>query len=936
MNEMQNVATTNHGELWRLQQLALVSQVATQVTNIVDLDEMLVRVVGLIYQTFQFYCVSLFTLEQDKLLLKAQAGPGNCFTIQDAHAPEERIEVPMGEGIVGWVAERQEELVIADVAREDRFRYSPKLPNTQAEIALPLKVEERLLGVLDVQLNYPEDFDESDLLVLRALAGQVAMAIEDTRLYVQACRRGDYLATISAVSWAVASTLDVDELLRQVSELIRDYFDYPFVQVFTVHYGRRLIVYRAGSGLRAEVLKDTDHAYALDDPHGLIPLAARTGQSILVNDVAAEPAYRPSEILPAVTKSELTIPLIYNNEVLGVLDAQSDKLGAFDYDDQVTMETLAANIAVALRNANLYHSERWRRQVADSLRRISGVLITDVDLNTIFESILIELKLNLPAEALAIWMIRNKKLELRTVQTPQSLEFPANFEPGRDPWLAKGLKVTEPLIRQESDPADPIATCLGYPTDHSAIVVPLRVQNRILGLLTLTHSQAGRYGTEAKAITTAFANQAAIAIENARLFRLAQAEAEISTALLKIAEADQSFDELDDVLAAIVQIPLLIAEVDRCAIWLKQSADLFEPQAAHGFDPANLEFFYQYPLRNQKVKAARRLDQTRAPIIIVNAPNDYRLPAELVSGLALHTLLLLPLIAHGDMLGIMLVTFTSPAAIREESIRLITGIGHQAAVAIESKYLYDQKTQQERLAHELALAHDIQAKLIPSHLPAPPGWEVAAFWCSADEVGGDFYDFIEVTPHQLGIVIADVAGKGMPAALYMALTRSLLRAIGPGQTDPATVLARVNQLLVPDTQRGTFVSLFYAILNTQTGALTYANAGHNPPLLIRADGQTEALYTQGLVLGIQLHLEPQVDQRYLSPGDGVVFYTDGVTEVFDASAALFGEERLKLILQENWAQGPQAVVEKVREAVNAFSATALPTDDFTLLVLRRK
>ena len=936
MSEMQNIATADHGELWRLQQLALVSQVATQVTKIVDLDELLVRVVGLIYQTFQFYCVSIFTLEQNVLLLKAQAGPSGSFTVQDAYAPKERIEVPLGEGIVGWVAERQQELVVRDISRENRFRYSSELPDTQAEIALPLKVEDTLLGVLDVQLNYPEDFDESDLLVLRALAGQVAMAIEDTRLYAQACRRGDYLATISAVSWAVASTLDVDELLAQVSELIRQYFDYPFVQVFTVHYGRRLVVYRAGSGLRAEALKDTDHAYSLDDPHGLIPLVARTGQPVLVNDVAAEPAYRPSEILPAVTQSELTIPLIYNDEVLGVLDVQSDKLGAFNYDDQVMMETLAANIAVALRNANLYHSERWRRQVADSLRRISGVLITDVDLNTIFESILTELKLNLPTEALAIWMIRNKKLELRTVQTPTPLEFPANFEPGRDPWLAKGLKATEPLLRQEDDPTDPTAVCLGYPVDHSAIVAPLRVQNRMLGLLTLTHSQSGRYGAEAMAITTAFANQAAIAIENARLFRVAQAEAEISTALLKVVEADQSFSELDQVLAAIVQIPSLIAEVDRCAIWLKQTSALFEPQAAHGFDPATLEFFYQYPILSHKVKAARRLDQTRAPVVIVDAPNDYRLPTEMVSGLALHTLLLLPLIAHGDMLGIMLATLTSPAAIREESIRLITGIGHQAAVTIESKYLYDQKAQQERLAHELALAHDIQANLIPSHLPAPPGWEVAAFWRSAQEVGGDFYDFIEVTPHQLGLVIADVAGKGMPAALYMALTRSLLRAIAPGQTDPKAVLTRTNQLLVHDTQRGMFVSLFYAILGTQTGTLTYANAGHNPPLLIRADGQTEALRLPGLVLGVQPEIEPEVDQRYLAQGDGVVFYTDGVTEVFDASSAAFGEERLKTILQENWDQGPEILVERVRQAVNAFSATALPTDDFTLLVIRRK
>jgi serine phosphatase RsbU (regulator of sigma subunit) len=363
---------------------------------------------------------------------------------------------------------------------------------------------------------------------------------------------------------------------------------------------------------------------------------------------------------------------------------------------------------------------------------------------------------------------------------------------------------------------------------------------------------------------------------------------------------------------------------------------VFAPQAAFGFQAETLKFFHRYPLRPAKVKAARRLNQTRAPIIIADAANDERLPPEMVAGLKLHTLVLLPLVAHGDMLGIMLVTFVSPATLREEGLRLITGIGHQAAVAIESKYLYEQKAQQERLARELELARDIQARLIPSHLPAPPGWEVAAFWRSAQEVGGDFYDFVEVTAHQLGIVIADVAGKGMPAALYMALTRSLLRAIAPGQTDPRVVLARVNELLAPDTQRGMFVSLFYAVLNTQTGALVYANAGHNPPLLMRADGQTEALRMPGLVLGIQSPLKAEVDQRYLTQGDGVVFYTDGVTEVFDASAALFGEERLRLILQENWEQGPEAVVEKVRESVNAFSATAQPTDDFTLLVLRRK
>ncbi len=942
MTKRQADELKNHTDLWRLKQLALVSQVATQVTSILDLDELLVRVVGLIYQTFEFYAVSLYTLEKDVLRIRAQAGPAGHFTAEDAFIPEEKDEIPLGKGIIGWVAAHQQELVVSNVWREKRFRYSPEFPNTEAEIALPLKIEDHLLGVLDVQLDYPEDFDESDLLVLRALAGQVSMAIEDTRLYAEAHRRGDYLATIGAVSWAIASILDVNQLLKQVSELIRKCFDYPFVQLFTVHYGRRQIQYRAGSGQCPKVLKHRKPIYSLDDPQGTIPLVVRTGQTILINDVTTAPAYQPTEAMLSGTKSELTIPLIYNEEVLGVLDVQSDVVDAFGDDDQTILETLAANIAVALRNANLYHSERWRRQVADSLRRISGTLITDVNLTNILDSILTELKRNLPTELLAVWLITSaqegpdQKLQLSTVQTPAPFQLAADFEPERDSWLTLGFEATEPLVRQHDHPPDPIAAYLGYGPDHSAIVAPLRVQNRMLGLLTLVHSQQGRYGREARSITTAFANQAAIAIENARLFRIAQEEARINSALLKVAEITQGFGDLGQVLTAVAQIPPLMAEVDRCAIWLKQEdSDIFEPETAFGFAPAALEFFNQYPIISRKVIAADRLNKTRTPIIITDASNDHHLPPEMVSGLALHTLVLLPIVAHSDMLGLMLVTFISPAAIRKERIRLITGVAHQAAVAIESKYLYDQKAKQERLAHELKLAHTIQANLIPSHLPAPPGWEVAASWQSAQEVAGDFYDFIEVTPYHLGIVIADVAGKGMPAALYMALTRSLMRATAPGQTDPRAVLIRTNQLLVPDTQHGRFVSLFYAILNTKSGTLTYANAGHNPPLLIRADGKIEALRTTGLVLGVRPEIEPKIGHSYLNSGDGVVFYTDGVTEVFNTSEEIFGEERLKIILQDNWRKDSQALVRQVYQAVRDFSATDLPGDDFTLLILRR-
>ena len=938
MTNSQDAGVAQNRDVWRLQQLALVSQVATQVTSIMDLDELLVRVAGLIYQTFEFYVVSLYTLEKDVLVQRAQAGPAGQFRVEDATVPAHSERIPLGDGIIGWVGQHQQELVVSDVSREQRFRYHPALPRTQAEATLPVKVEDKLLGVLDVQLDDRESFDESDMLVLRALAGQVAMAIEDTRLYAEAKRRGDYLAAISEVSWAAASILDVNELLGQVSELIHKQFAYPYVQLFTINYGRRQIVYRAGSGLRAEALKQKKvHYYRLNDKRGLIPLAARTGESVRADDVTAEPAYRPAEIMPLATRSELAIPLIYNDEVLGVLDVQSDKTGAFSDEDQATMETLAANIAVALRNARLYESERWRYQVADSLRRISSVLITDVDLGSILDSILGELKRNLPVEILAIWLIRNKKLLLCNVQAPAAVKFESDFDPERDPWLARGLAAAEPLLRRRRDPEDPIARQLGYTTAHSAIVAPLRVQTRALGLLTLVHSNTGQYGQEALRVTTAFANPAAFAIENGRLFQMAQEEAHINRALLQVAQAAQGFGALSEVLTAVTEIPSLLAEVKGCAIWLYDGEmGLFEPEAAYGFSPETLFFFQTCRIDKDRVGAAQVLDQVRAPVVVVDAASDPRLPADLVAGLDLRTLVLLPLIAHDDLLGLMLVTFSGPATIREEALRLITGIAHQTSVAIESKYLYERKANQERMARELELARGIQARLLPSHLPAPPGWEVAVFWQSAQEVGGDFYDFIEVAPDHLGIVVADVAGKGMPAALYMAVTRSLLRATAPGQINPQPVLTRINQLLVPDTQRGMFVSLFYGVLNTELGLLTYANAGHNPPLHITNAGQTRALRARGLVLGVQPEMRPELGQCQLQPGEGVVFYTDGVTEATDVSVDFFGEERLQDIVRHHWPAGPEAVIDSVRLAVEEFSATSQPADDFTLLVVRRK
>jgi sigma-B regulation protein RsbU (phosphoserine phosphatase) len=181
----------------------------------------------------------------------------------------------------------------------------------------------------------------------------------------------------------------------------------------------------------------------------------------------------------------------------------------------------------------------------------------------------------------------------------------------------------------------------------------------------------------------------------------------------------------------------------------------------------------------------------------------------------------------------------------------------------------------ERLETEVQLARQIQQTFIPQALPKHPAWQLAARWRTARQVGGDFYDVIELPNKKLGIFIADVADKGMPAALFMALTRTLMRAAVIETDSPAEALGRVNDLLLPDTQQGMFVTAVYGELDMEHGKFTYVNAGHNPPFWVKANGEIEKLTRTAVALGVME--QPNIQERTISIsfGDKLLLYTDG-------------------------------------------------------------
>lgn len=241
----------------------------------------------------------------------------------------------------------------------------------------------------------------------------------------------------------------------------------------------------------------------------------------------------------------------------------------------------------------------------------------------------------------------------------------------------------------------------------------------------------------------------------------------------------------------------------------------------------------------------------------------------------------------------------------------------------------------ERKKAELKIAHDIQMSFLPERLPEVPGFQLAALSLPAKEVGGDFYDAIPLPGGRTALVIADVSGKGVPAALFMALSRTVLRANSLVPRSARDAVSEANMLIAEDAKSGMFVTLFYAVADPGEKTLTYVNAGHNPPLLFRAgDGRPVGLKGTGIILGVMPEAEYGEETIHLASGDLVLLYTDGVTEAINPGEEQFGEERLIETVAGSLDRPPAEIVDRVRDAVVRFSGDEPQFDDLTLMVLR--
>jgi serine phosphatase RsbU (regulator of sigma subunit) len=324
---------------------------------------------------------------------------------------------------------------------------------------------------------------------------------------------------------------------------------------------------------------------------------------------------------------------------------------------------------------------------------------------------------------------------------------------------------------------------------------------------------------------------------------------------------------------------------------------------------------------------------TGQPVIASDVSRD---PHYVQGRQATRSEIAVPIVSNGEVVGALNLESDTVDTFAEGDLEFLEFFAVAAAISIEKAIVHRELVEKHRIEHQLAIAREVQTALLPARDPILPGFDIGGINIPTWEIGGDYFDYLPESDGRLAIAVADVSGKGVPAALLMATFRAALRVQRQVDAGIGSTVASLNRVLLDSMDASRFVTAVYGVLAHDTGAFDYVNCGHNPPLLLRAGGGCELLPGGGPALGMWDGAEFTARTTTIEPGDTLVLYTDGVVEVADADDCLFGVERLEQIVRAH-AGGPvHSAVDAVVGATRAYSGRPVFDDDFTLVLVRRR
>jgi sigma-B regulation protein RsbU (phosphoserine phosphatase) len=358
-------------------------------------------------------------------------------------------------------------------------------------------------------------------------------------------------------------------------------------------------------------------------------------------------------------------------------------------------------------------------------------------------------------------------------------------------------------------------------------------------------------------------------------------------------------------------------------------------------NPAALESYQRLHAIPPGEGIVGRVWQTREPVLLTDLANAPELAGLRGTSLGAASVMVTPLLYGKQNMGVLaLGNGPSSPSFTPSDFVVFKSIAEQSAFALYNAIIYSEANEKKRLDHDLEIARDIQRILLPSEAPVIPGFEISGINIPARHVSGDYFDYLTVDDDRLGVAIADVSGKGVPASIIMAICRSVLRSQAASNPSPADVLRKVNRQLYPDIKEDMFISMAYLILDHASGSVTLARAGHDAPILFdHATGTASPVKPPGMVVGID---SGSVFDRItgdfalsLKRDDCLLLYTDGVTEALDANGDEFGPERMIESVRASAPEGAPAIINRLIDELRSFVGAQPQNDDITLIAIRK-
>ena len=564
------------------------------------------------------------------------------------------------------------------------------------------------------------------------------------------------------------------------------------------------------------------------------------------------------------------------------------------------------------------------------LLEVADVVNTTLDLDTTLRRVAELVRKIIDYEIFGILLLNEKTQELYfrfSIGHPREVAERMRVRVGEGVTGVAAQKAEAVLVGDVSQDPRYISA---VPNVRSEIAVPLIVKNRVIGVIDIESPQPDHFTEEHKRLLMLIASRVAISIENARLYTRISRQAKTLLLLNEIARELTQILNLDELFKRIGELLSRLIDYQMFSILLLDSAG---EKLQHRFSlrfGENTQLKHDIPIGQGIVGYAA---ERKEAVLVRDVKKDSRY---IETNPETRSELVVPLIYKDKVIGVLDLEHTRRGFFTEDHQRTVTTLAAQIAIALENARLYEEIARQERrLERDLAMARELQFRLLPQSLPKLENLEIAARFWPARTIGGDLYDFLSYSQSRTALVIGDISGKGAPAAIYAALVSGILRSHAPMEPAPAEMLAAVNYSLAERRIEGQFCSLIYSVWDDVSRTLQVSNSGLPRPVYCHK-GKTQMIEATGLPLGLFDDADYDEFAFQAEPEDVFVFFSDGILDATNQAGELFGRTRLEKIISGCSGNSAESMVKAIFKAVTDHSAGVATFDDQTVVAIKVK